>query len=493
MAERAKKAKARAGAAPAASAPAADGGEERAAPARKRAKQPQAAQWQRQLLLPSADERSAPLRAASTSPRKPGQRTLRGQREKQAGGARAAVSGESASTELAAVDASDVAFTGSATLAAADGGKSPPTDAPSEPGAGRGVELASAAPADAADGGRANLAAVPSELAVSGGPQLASAALDIVADGGDTSLADVPIELEVSGDTQLAGAAPADAADDGETRATDALSDVDVSGDPQLGSVAAADAADGGETGFTDALPEVAATDRAVFEVEVAQAASPQEAPASLSPNERPVQAVELALAALEQRGGRAYDAISCDCVRALLQRASESPPRAAALLIERAAVHVQRLAGRFDRARAALEARIAAAEATFGELPEERAACARGELVNARRSLRRRACWPAALARLATGAPALERVDDYQAASNEWVAVSALARAVDVVPEQAGPYNPLRIASDLLERIRAVSPTYLSAQLSRLEQLASMLALPELPEPAPKPAPRKR
>ena len=196
------------------------------------------------------------------------------------------------------------------------------------------------------------------------------------------------------------------------------------------------------------------------------------------------------ALLALEQRGGRAYDAISCDCARALLRRAQHASPRAAALLVARAAVHVQRLSDRFDRARAVLETRIADAEQKFGALPDERAACARGELVNARRSLRRRACLPAPIA---TRAPTSERFEDYQSASNEWVAVSALARAVDVVPAQAGPYNPLRIASDLLERIRAVSPTYLNAQLARLEQLASMLALPELPEPAAKPAPRKR
>jgi hypothetical protein len=244
-------------------------------------------------------------------------------------------------------------------------------------------------------------------------------------------------------------------------------------------------------------MADAADGDSVARTVVVTQSAGDAAARTASSPNHAadaaPVQAVERALAALEQRGGRAYDAISCDCARTLLERVQGSSPRAAELLIARAAVHVQRLSERFDRARAALEARITEAEDTLGELADERAACASGELVNARRSLRRRACLPAALARAATRAPALDRNDDYQAASNEWVAVSALARAVDVVPEQAGPYNPLRIASDLLERIRAVSPTYLNAQLSRLEQLASMLALPELPEAAPKPAPRKR
>lgn len=61
-------------------------------------------------------------------------------------------------------------------------------------------------------------------------------------------------------------------------------------------------------------------------------------------------------------------------------------------------------------------------------------------------------------------------------------VASFALARAVDVVPEDAGPYNPLRIASSTLDRMREISPFFLTVQLNRLEELASLLALPELP-----------
>jgi hypothetical protein len=92
----------------------------------------------------------------------------------------------------------------------------------------------------------------------------------------------------------------------------------------------------------------------------------------------------------------------------------------------------------------------------------------------------------------IAAGAPAVLEWErsafDYGSSLTDWVAAVALARAEDGVPEQAGPYNPLRIANDLLERIRQVSPIYLNAQLSWLEALASMLALPELPEP---PAPQ--
>jgi hypothetical protein len=61
-------------------------------------------------------------------------------------------------------------------------------------------------------------------------------------------------------------------------------------------------------------------------------------------------------------------------------------------------------------------------------------------------------------------------------------VASLALARAVDVVPEDAGPYNALRIASEALDRMREISPLYLTVQLNRLEELATLLALPELP-----------
>jgi hypothetical protein len=64
-------------------------------------------------------------------------------------------------------------------------------------------------------------------------------------------------------------------------------------------------------------------------------------------------------------------------------------------------------------------------------------------------------------------------------------VASLALARATDGVPADAGPYNPLRIASEVLDGMRAISPFYLTVQLNRLEELASLLSLPELPAPA--------
>jgi Protein of unknown function (DUF2894) len=394
-------------------------GEERVGSRRKRAAEPQAAQWQRQLLLPSEDQRSAPLRAASSSVRKPAKRASRSRRELPQGD----VALEVATQAVVAPAKVELAASSESATTATDG--------------------------DSA-------AALSVEMCSSDAPSACAA------DGAEFAIA----ADEASGD--------AAAADGGETDLADALWATDAERDALLSQPSAAPAANGGTASAPDDDRQPSAS------------ASPSSLSDAAS---TPLQAATQALAALEQRGGRAYDAISCDCARALLERAQSSSPRAAELLIARAGVHVQRLSDRFERARARLQARIVAAEQDLGELPDERAACARGELVSAGRWLRRRACLPVAVREREHA----EQLDEYQSASNEWVAVSALARAVDVVPEQAGPYNPLRIASDLLERIRAVSPTYLNAQLSRLEQLASMLALPELPEPAAKPAPRKR
>jgi Protein of unknown function (DUF2894) len=192
------------------------------------------------------------------------------------------------------------------------------------------------------------------------------------------------------------------------------------------------------------------------------------------------------ALDALEARGARAFDAPTCDCVRALIARAEALDLTARTLLHERARVHVQRLALRFDRARADAERRLDAAERAHGDLPIERAALARGELGALRYGLRRleaRSAWPAPRERQRSA-------HDYEASLAELSASFTVARAVDTVPEHAGPYNPVRIATDLLAWIGRLSPIYLTTQLNRLEELASML---ELPDPASPPEqPRK-
>ncbi len=197
---------------------------------------------------------------------------------------------------------------------------------------------------------------------------------------------------------------------------------------------------------------------------------------------------VERLLDALEARGARAFDPASCDCVRALITRGEKLAPRATALLAKRAQVHVERLQARFDKARVDTERLLTSAERTHGTQGKLRAAFERGDLGTVRRTLRKLGAMPAKSA--AVTRPDTHEYDDSLA---ELVASFALARAVDVVPRDAGPYNPLRIASDLLERMRKVSPIYLTAQLNRLEELASMMALPELPDAATKALPRKR
>jgi hypothetical protein len=188
---------------------------------------------------------------------------------------------------------------------------------------------------------------------------------------------------------------------------------------------------------------------------------------------------VEHVLDALEARGAGAFDAISCSCARQLIVRANTFEARARALLAARANDHVARLGQRFELAGADVIRRIEAAEKTHGPLPQERAAYARGELSNVRRALRRRNSAPVMRDDSAQLARRMRCADEYHASLSDLLATFAVASAVDFVPEQAGPYNPLRIASDLLERIRSVSPIYLNAQLRRLEELASMLALP--------------
>lgn len=211
-------------------------------------------------------------------------------------------------------------------------------------------------------------------------------------------------------------------------------------------------------------------------------------------------QDAEAALDALEAEGARLFDAASCDCVRTLITRAEQLGGRACELLLQRAQAHADRLRERFVHERVQTAARLAKLEIERGPLSTMREELARGEVTLVRRRLRRLAstpikATPAALKRLPRAQRRGNRAEDadYEESLAELVASFALARAVDVVPEHAGPYNPLRIASDLLMRMRSVSPIYLTAQLNRLEELASMLELPELPEAPSKTLPRKK
>lgn len=203
-----------------------------------------------------------------------------------------------------------------------------------------------------------------------------------------------------------------------------------------------------------------------------------------------PLAEAERALDALEAEGARLFDAASCDCVRTLITRAEELGGRAGTLLSARAVDHVARLGARFRRMREEAAQQLAAA----GEraTPKLERALARGDVVPVRRALRKRARLPRPIE--AHQLPTRRHIaGTYDDALAELVAAFALARADESVPEDAGPYNPLRIASDLLSRMRAVSPLYLTAQLNRLEELASLLTLPELPAEPSRTLPRKK
>lgn len=225
-----------------------------------------------------------------------------------------------------------------------------------------------------------------------------------------------------------------------------------------------------------------------------------QDAPASA------LEAMERELERLEGRGARAYDAPGCDCVRALIEHAEQLGGDVGRRLEARAAAHFETLRARFERDRERVAELLVQAERAHGELPALRRLLDTGELVALARALRRRrAVAVREPERRAAPAPraALERAQDalttrrrrqlaYEDSVAQMVASLALARANDGVPADAGPYNPLRIASQVLDRMREISPFYLTVQLNRLEELASLLTLPELPAPSGKAAPKR-
>jgi hypothetical protein len=213
--------------------------------------------------------------------------------------------------------------------------------------------------------------------------------------------------------------------------------------------------------------------------------------------------AIESELAALEARGARGFDRDGCDFVRTLIARGEASSEQAGSLLLERARAHLTQLSTRFESALDGTRERLEAAEQLRGPLPAQRAALARGEFRAVRRELSRleraRAARRDSLGSVSAEEP--EQAHEQRSAAEYRAAAAALkaqftvARAVEEVPVNAGPYNPLRIATELLSRIGAVSPTYLTAQLQRFEELAVLLTLPPppaAPQPTPPPPPRK-
>ncbi len=230
------------------------------------------------------------------------------------------------------------------------------------------------------------------------------------------------------------------------------------------------------------------------------------------------LETVEAALDALEADGARGFDSPACDCARTLITQAERLGGAVAERLLVRAEAHIRALSERMNADRARVQEQLMAFEAKAHEaMPELHAQLVRGDITHVARTLRRlrqRPPKPAPSTALARIDPSPDHVLGpsprsrislrqkqalaYEDSVAELVASFALARAVDVVPEDAGPYNALRIASEALDKMRALSPFYLTVQLNRLEELASLLSLPELPPreapaPAPSSLPRKK
>lgn len=247
------------------------------------------------------------------------------------------------------------------------------------------------------------------------------------------------------------------------------------------------------------------------------------------------VDEIDRALEELEAAGARAFDALACDCARTLYVQAEELGGAVGERLLGRAHAHVEALRARFHAERARVDRALDVLVSETGEQPRLTQALHKGEVIRVARSIRRLRRQPSLRpkqaarapnegsdagsppeyetdassssepATTAPTAPARASLDitrarrrkaaTYEDSVAELVASFALARATDVVPEGAGPYNALRIASQALDAMRALSPSYLTVQLNRLEELASLLALPELP-PKPEPVrtlPKKR
>jgi hypothetical protein len=238
------------------------------------------------------------------------------------------------------------------------------------------------------------------------------------------------------------------------------------------------------------------------------------------------VDEIDRALEALETEGARAFDALACDCTRTLYVRAEELGGSVGERLLARAEAHLEALRARFHAGRTRVDQALEALVLQAGEQPQLVQALEKGEVVRVARSIRRlrrqprrtpvaRQAWtrsaragsadahePTDSVELGTEAASggaqegnrltrtrRSRTAAYEDSVAELVASYALARATDVVPEGAGPYNALRIASQALDAMRTLSPAYLTVQLNRLEELASLLALPELPtQPKPEP-----
>lgn len=209
---------------------------------------------------------------------------------------------------------------------------------------------------------------------------------------------------------------------------------------------------------------------------------------------------LEARLDSLTRSGAAAWDGPGVQLVRRLLDAAAGAEGELCAHLAERAGRHLERLAQAFSGGRTQAEAGLQELlDLGVPDAPRLRAKLESGELLELqrlRRRHRRRSTAEPSLANrrdelearatargitspgtLASPSAELLAATLYRDALAGANASLALARAAASVPEHAGHYNPVRVASRALEAL-GDHPAYLRAQLARLEVVALLKEL---------------
>jgi hypothetical protein len=219
----------------------------------------------------------------------------------------------------------------------------------------------------------------------------------------------------------------------------------------------------------------------------------------------------------LREAGADAFDGPGFRFIEGLLGRAEDLQGAAGEQLRRRAAERLLSFRDDFEAARAEARAKLETLEAAGAPMDTEvSAAYDRGDyktvLRHAPRMLRRAQSTGAVAARArarrladqarARGLPleqmelplnALDGVDEAEArslgdrlaaqlfrdAADHARSALVLARTVDAVSDEAGHYNPQALAARTLGLVEAISPDYLRAYLTGLEDLASLRRLP--------------
>ncbi len=189
------------------------------------------------------------------------------------------------------------------------------------------------------------------------------------------------------------------------------------------------------------------------------------------------------ALATLDADGVRAFDPAARALIGALLGRAEALGERAGKKLRARAEVRISLLGQAFASARARATNALSMLPGDAPSRPLLARALAAGDLTTvlfqARRYVRRSGSDLASAARLSKQSDAAAR---YERSFSELFAALDVARALDTLPEAAGPYNALTLAARTLGELGSLSPAYLRAQVMRLEDLGALIGLPPAP-----------